>query len=132
LNKWNLDALTSLCMLGIPTGHDAPLVNNYGVWIDEARSLGLEHTLDKSWDDAACYFEEGNKVSECVCVRARVCVCVCLRVCAYVCVCVCACVRAMGVCMCVNLCCMDLLASAQSFAFLFTTIVTERATRELP
>jgi hypothetical protein len=45
-------------MLGIPTGHDAPLVNNYGVWIDEARSLGLEHTLDKSWDDAACYFEE--------------------------------------------------------------------------
>jgi len=37
-------------------------VNNYGVWIDEARSLGLEHTLDQAWDDAACYFEEGRKV----------------------------------------------------------------------
>ncbi|KAF5830519.1 lycopene cyclase protein-domain-containing protein [Dunaliella salina] len=44
-------------------GHDSPLVNNYGVWIDEARVLGLEHTLDKSWEDAVCYFEEGRKVN---------------------------------------------------------------------
>nr|QBY35646.1 lycopene epsilon-cyclase [Dunaliella salina] len=44
-------------------GHDSPLVNNYGVWIDEARSLGLEHTLDNAWDDAVCYFKEGHKVN---------------------------------------------------------------------
>ena len=59
----------------LPTiaGHDSPLVNNYGVWIDEARSLGLEHTLDKSWEDAVCYFEEGQKV--CVVVGVTWCVC---------------------------------------------------------
>lgn len=43
--------------------------------MDEARGLGLEHTLDKSWDDAVCYFEEGRKVGAwraCLgcCVRA--------------------------------------------------------------
>jgi hypothetical protein len=44
------------------TGHDVPFVNNYGVWKDEFRDLGLESTLDHSWDDAMCYFGEGKEV----------------------------------------------------------------------
>ena len=43
-------------------GHDVPFVNNYGVWKDEFRELGLESTLDMSWDDASCYFGEGQQV----------------------------------------------------------------------
>eukprot|EP00197_Chlamydomonas_leiostraca_P003236 CAMPEP_0202871926 /NCGR_PEP_ID=MMETSP1391-20130828/20025_1 /ASSEMBLY_ACC=CAM_ASM_000867 /TAXON_ID=1034604 /ORGANISM="Chlamydomonas leiostraca, Strain SAG 11-49" /LENGTH=562 /DNA_ID=CAMNT_0049552851 /DNA_START=119 /DNA_END=1807 /DNA_ORIENTATION=- len=41
-------------------GLDMPLVNNYGVWLDEYRALGLEHTLECSWDNAVCYFGEGK------------------------------------------------------------------------
>ncbi len=43
-------------------GLDTPLVNNYGVWLDEWRALGLEHTLELSWDKAVCYFGEGKQV----------------------------------------------------------------------
>lgn len=43
-------------------GHDAPFVNNYGVWLDEFQELGLEHTLDHVWNDAVCYFKEGSEV----------------------------------------------------------------------
>lgn len=43
-------------------GHDRPFVNNYGVWEDEFRALGLEHTLDHVWADAVCYFREGREV----------------------------------------------------------------------
>ena len=39
-----------------------PFVNNYGVWKDEFRELGLESTLDVSWDDAMCYFGEDQEV----------------------------------------------------------------------
>ncbi len=39
-----------------------PFVNNYGVWKDEFRELGLESTLDVSWDDAMCYFGEDREV----------------------------------------------------------------------
>ena len=39
-----------------------PFVNNYGVWKDEFRELGLEGTLDASWEDASCYFGEGQQV----------------------------------------------------------------------
>lgn len=39
-----------------------PFVNNYGVWKDEFRELGLESTLDVSWDDAMCYFGETKEV----------------------------------------------------------------------
>jgi lycopene epsilon-cyclase len=35
-------------------------VNNYGVWLDEFRALGLEHTLERQWDSAMCYFGEGK------------------------------------------------------------------------
>ncbi|MEW5308026.1 MAG: hypothetical protein WDW38_000016 [Sanguina aurantia] len=43
--------------------HDRPIVNNYGVWLDEFEALGLLHTLDCSWPDAVCYFGEGQEVS---------------------------------------------------------------------
>ena len=43
-------------------GHDVPFVNNYGVWVDEFESLGLQDTLDKVWPDALCYFDEGKEV----------------------------------------------------------------------
>ncbi len=39
-----------------------PFVNNYGVWEDEFRELGLAHTLNATWDDALCYFGEGQEV----------------------------------------------------------------------
>lgn len=43
-------------------GNDVPFVNNYGVWVDEFRDLGLEQNLDRIWDDALCYFGEGKEV----------------------------------------------------------------------
>mmetsp|Transcript_17062 Transcript_17062/g.50951 ORF Transcript_17062/g.50951 Transcript_17062/m.50951 type:complete len:580 (+) Transcript_17062:168-1907(+) len=43
-------------------GHDVPFVNNYGVWEDEFRELGLSHTLNATWKDALCYFGEGQEV----------------------------------------------------------------------
>ena len=43
-------------------GHDVPFVNNYGVWKDEFRELGLESTLDVCWDDAMCYFGEDKEI----------------------------------------------------------------------
>lgn len=42
-------------------GNDGPFVNNYGVWVDEFRELGLEGTLDVTWEDALCYFGEGEE-----------------------------------------------------------------------
>lgn len=37
-------------------------MNNYGVWEDEFTALGLQDTLDRTWDDAACWFGEGQEV----------------------------------------------------------------------
>lgn len=45
-------------------GHDVPFVNNYGVWEDEFRELGLAHTLNHTWKDALCYFGEGQEASD--------------------------------------------------------------------
>eukprot|EP00887_Chlorella_sp_A99_P002802 scaffold6.g2802.t1 len=41
---------------------ESKFVNNYGVWLDEFKALGLEHTLDATWGDAVCYFKEGREV----------------------------------------------------------------------
>jgi lycopene epsilon-cyclase len=46
----------------ITTGRDTPFVNNYGVWEDEFAALGLQDTLDRTWDDAACWFGEAQEV----------------------------------------------------------------------
>ena len=45
-------------------GHDVPFVNNYGVWEDEFRELGLSHCLNATWPDALCYFGEGKQVGQ--------------------------------------------------------------------
>ena len=37
-------------------------MNNYGVWVDEFRDLGLEQNLNRIWEDALCYFGEGKEV----------------------------------------------------------------------
>lgn len=42
-------------------GLDLAIVNNYGVWVDEFKELGMEHTLECSWPDAVCYFGEGHE-----------------------------------------------------------------------
>lgn len=42
----------------LPAGLDTPIVNNYGVWLDEFNALGLSHTLECSWPSATCYFGE--------------------------------------------------------------------------
>ena len=39
-----------------------PFVNNYGVWVDEFRDLGLQQCLDRVWEDALCYFGENKEV----------------------------------------------------------------------
>lgn len=44
------------------TGRDQPFVNNYGVWTDEYTDLGLGDTLNAKWEDAVCYFGEGQEV----------------------------------------------------------------------
>lgn len=31
-------------------GRDAPFTNNYGVWIEELKGLGLQGTVDMEWD----------------------------------------------------------------------------------
>ncbi len=36
-------------------------MNNYGVWTDEWKALGLESTLERSWDDAVCWFGESKR-----------------------------------------------------------------------
>lgn len=50
------------CLAGNDAGNDVPFVNNYGVWVDEFRDLGLEQNLNRIWQDALCYFGEGKEV----------------------------------------------------------------------
>ncbi|GBF93614.1 chloroplast lycopene epsilon-cyclase precursor [Raphidocelis subcapitata] len=43
-------------------GPDVPFVNNYGVWVDEFKAVGLEDTLELTFPDAQCWFGEGHEV----------------------------------------------------------------------
>lgn len=43
-------------------GRDLPFTNNYGVWLDEFKAIGMENVLDNVWNDCLCYFGEGNEV----------------------------------------------------------------------
>ncbi len=45
-------------------GHDAPFVNNYGVWKDEFDDLNLTHTLEHIWKNTECHFSVDKKVSK--------------------------------------------------------------------
>lgn len=38
-------------------GPDAPFVNNYGVWFDEFRDIGLAHCIEHCWRDTAVYLD---------------------------------------------------------------------------
>ena len=40
-------------------GTDTPFTNNYGVWMDEFEATGLQATVEKVWEECACYFGEG-------------------------------------------------------------------------
>lgn len=44
----------SVCVVG----PEAKFTNNYGVWVDEFKSLGLDHLLDYTWDRTLCYFAD--------------------------------------------------------------------------
>ena len=39
---------------------DTPFVNNYGVWLDEFKELGLEHCLLHRYDDALVWFNDAD------------------------------------------------------------------------
>lgn len=52
------------------TGRDAPFVNNYGVWEDEFKELGLRDTLEYIWPDALCYFGEDKQVGRPLHIRS--------------------------------------------------------------
>ena len=48
-------------------------MNNYGVWEDEFKELGLRDTLEYIWPDALCYFGEDKEVRPslgCYCRRS--------------------------------------------------------------
>ena len=42
---------------------DTPFVNNYGVWLDEFKELGLEHCLLHKYDDALVWFNDKDPAS---------------------------------------------------------------------
>jgi len=42
---------------------DAPFVNNYGVWLDEFRAIGLEHTLLHKYEDTLVWYDDSDPES---------------------------------------------------------------------
>lgn len=47
----------AVCLVGPET----KFTNNYGVWVDEFKDLGLAHLLDHVWDDSVCCFSDREK-----------------------------------------------------------------------
>ncbi|WIA23453.1 hypothetical protein OEZ85_000204 [Tetradesmus obliquus] len=43
-------------------GPDGPFVNNYGVWVDEFKALGMGGTLEREFSETFCYFQEKKEV----------------------------------------------------------------------
>ena len=39
---------------------DAPFVNNYGVWLDEFKAIGLEHTLLHKYEDTLVWYDDND------------------------------------------------------------------------
>jgi hypothetical protein len=37
-------------------------VNNYGVWVDEFRALGMGDTIEREFSETFCYFQEKKEV----------------------------------------------------------------------
>jgi lycopene epsilon-cyclase len=46
----------------IPAGPDGPFVNNYGVWVDEFKALGMADTIEREFNETLCYFQEKKEV----------------------------------------------------------------------
>lgn len=44
----------SVCLVG----PESKFTNNYGVWLDEFKALGLEHLLDHVWGESICFFKD--------------------------------------------------------------------------
>ena len=61
-----LAVAAELAQRGVSVGliaPDTPFVNNYGVWVDEFRQLGLEHCLLHKYDDALVWFNDQDPAS---------------------------------------------------------------------
>ncbi|GAA0176433.1 hypothetical protein LIER_42076 [Lithospermum erythrorhizon] len=43
-------------------GPDLPFTNNYGVWEDEFKELGLEGCIEHVWRDTVVYLDEGDPI----------------------------------------------------------------------
>ncbi|KAG9451815.1 hypothetical protein H6P81_004719 [Aristolochia fimbriata] len=43
-------------------GPDLPFTNNYGVWVDEFKDLGLEECIDHVWQDTIVYLDSDNPI----------------------------------------------------------------------
>lgn len=60
----------SVCLVG----PESKFTNNYGVWVDEFKDLGLVHLLDNTWEDSVCYFLDQEVRSRLtVCARTLLC-----------------------------------------------------------
>ncbi|GJP47141.1 hypothetical protein CLOM_g6370 [Closterium sp. NIES-68] len=44
-------------------GRDAPFVNNYGVWLDEFKAIGLDHCIDQVWTDTILYTDSDAPIT---------------------------------------------------------------------
>ncbi|CAO2841518.1 unnamed protein product [Amaranthus hypochondriacus] len=44
-------------------GPDLPFTNNYGVWEDEFKALGLEGCIEQVWRDTIVYIDDDNPIS---------------------------------------------------------------------
>jgi lycopene epsilon-cyclase len=40
-------------------------VNNYGVWVDEFKALGMADTIEREFNETLCYFQEQKEVRGC-------------------------------------------------------------------
>ena len=47
-----------------PEAVDAPWPNTYGIWVDELKTLGLDHLLEHRWSDTVSYFGDGGSAAE--------------------------------------------------------------------
>ncbi|XP_068650229.1 lycopene epsilon cyclase, chloroplastic [Aristolochia californica] len=43
-------------------GPDLPFTNNYGVWVDEFKDLGLEECIEHVWQDTIVYLDTDNPI----------------------------------------------------------------------
>lgn len=59
----------TVCLIG----PESKFTNNYGVWVDEFKALGLGHLLEQVWEESLCYFFTTEVRCACAPVRLRAC-----------------------------------------------------------